>query len=442
MAKILVVDDEVKMGVLVAGALEDASHEVVRTDKGERALSLISKQHFDLVITDLKMSPVSGLAILKETREKSPETDVILMTAYATAETAVQAMKAGAADYLIKPFSLDELTILVERLVNQRKLTDRVEVLSSDLKRYASGEILGQSAPIAEVLKMIERVARTEAAVLITGESGSGKELVARAIHATSPRREGPFVAINCAALPETLLESELFGHEKGAFTGAAQRKRGHFELAGSGTLFLDEVGEIPTSIQVKLLRVLEEHAFVRVGGTASISVDVRLVAATNRDLLSEMRAGRFREDLFFRLNVFPIHVPPLRERGEDILLLAEHFLSRNAPHLKLGERARRALLNYRWPGNVRELRNVLERAAILTDGPTIEERHLHLLPGQEIPEEDADAGNAGIADVERQMILRALKETGGNKTEAAKALKITRRMLYSRMRKHGIEIR
>jgi len=439
MATILVVDDEVKMGVLVAGTLEDAGHDVTRTDKGERALTLLSKQRFDVVITDLKMAPISGLSILNETKKRSPETAVILMTAHATAETAVQAMKAGAADYLIKPFSLDELALLVERQLAGRRLKDKAEVLANDLARYAPTEILGKSAPLAGVLAMVDKVARTNAGVLITGESGSGKELVARAIHAASPRRDGPFVAINCAALPETLLESELFGHEKGSFTGAVQRKRGRFELADGGTLFLDEVGEVTQGVQVKLLRALEEHAFVRIGGTAPISVDVRVLAATNRDLLAEMRAGRFREDLFFRLDVFPIEMPPLRERGDDVLLLAEHFLTALAPEARLSNAAKAALAGYAWPGNVRELRNVLERAVILADGSTIEPAHLHLLPDMSRPAGREEQEGGGIADVERQMIQTALRQAGGNKTEAAKLLKITRRMLYSRMKKHGL---
>jgi two-component system NtrC family response regulator len=435
-----VVDDEVKMGVLTAGALEDAGHQVTRTDKGERALSLLAKQKFDIVITDLKMSPINGLTVLKEAKERNPDTEVILMTAYATAETAVQAMKAGAADYLIKPFSLDELVMLVERQLVKKRLSDQVEVLSNDLARFVPGEIIGTSAAIRDVLSMIGRVAKTDAGVLITGESGTGKELVARAIHARSPRGAGPFVAINCAALPDTLLESELFGHERGAFTGAVQRKRGRFELAEAGTLFLDEVGEIPLAIQVKLLRALEERSFIRVGGTTPIAVNARLVAATNRDLLAGMHNGKFREDLFFRLNVFPIHVPPLRERRTDIPLLAEHFLTRHASQLSLSPRAQAALSDYEWPGNVRELRNVLERAVILTDGGTIEPEHLHLLPGRETRVR-SHGEQAGMAGVEKQMILDALKLAGGNKTEAARELRITRRMLYSRMKKHGLEI-
>ena len=439
MATILVVDDEVKMGVLVAGTLEDAGYDVTRTDKGERALTLLSRQRFDVVITDLKMSPITGLSILTETKKRSPETAVILMTAHATAETAVQAMKAGAADYLIKPFSLDELTLVVQRQLAGRRLQDKAEVLASDLARYAPSDILGKSAPLANVLSMVDKVARTNAGVLVTVESGSGKELVARAIHAASPRRDGPFVAINCAALPETLLESELFGHERGAFTGAVARKRGRFELADGGTLFLDEVGEIALGVQVKLLRALEEHTFVHVGGTTPISVDVRVVAATNRDLLAEMRAGRFREDLFYRLNVFPIEMPPLRERDDDVLILADHFLAGLAPDARLSKEARVALADYEWPGNVRELRNVLERAVILADGDIIKPIHLHLLPDMSVSAGSEEKPGGGIADVERQMIQNALRAAGGNKTEAAKALKITRRMLYSRMKKHGL---
>lgn len=274
---------------------------------------------------------------------------------------------------------------------------------------------------------------------MITGESGSGKELVARAVHAESPRVDGPFVAINCAALPETLLESELFGHEKGAFTGASSRKRGRFEVADGGTIFLDEVGEIPLSVQVKLLRALEDKTFNRVGGTAQLKVDARVVAATNRDLLVEMREGRFREDLFFRLNVFPIKVPALRDRPEDILVLADHFLKQFNADATMSAQAKDELQAYRWPGNVRELKNVLERATILTDSGIIEPRHLHLLPGENVKVSRPVESKEGIAAVERQMIERALDESRGNKTEAARKLQITRRMLYSRMKKHGI---
>lgn len=439
MPSILVVDDEAKMGVLVAGTLEDEGYTVTRTEDGKEALSLLSTQRYDVVVTDLKMSPISGLSILKETKKKNPETIVILMTAHASAETAVEAMKSGAADYLIKPFSLDELVMLVKRQLHTRKLADKVEALTGDLDRFVSSEFVGTSSALQEVLDMVQRVAKTDASVMITGESGSGKELVARAVHAESPRVDGPFVAINCAALPETLLESELFGHEKGAFTGASSRKRGRFEVADGGTIFLDEVGEIPLSVQVKLLRALEDKTFNRVGGTAQLKVDARVVAATNRDLLVEMREGRFREDLFFRLNVFPIKVPALRDRPEDILVLADHFLKQFNADATMSAQAKDELQAYRWPGNVRELKNVLERATILTDSGTIEPGHLHLLPGENVKVSRPVESKEGIAAVERQMIERALDESRGNKTEAARKLQITRRMLYSRMKKHGI---
>lgn len=439
MPNILVVDDEVKMGVLVAGTLEDEGYSVTRTEAGEEALSLLNSQRYDVVVTDLKMSPISGLTILKETKKKHPETIVILMTAHASAETAVSAMKSGAADYLIKPFSLDELVMLVKRQLHSRKLADKVEVLTTDLDRYVSTNFVGTSAALKVVLDMVQRVAKTDAGVMITGESGSGKELVARAVHAASPRADGPFVAINCAALPETLLESELFGHEKGAFTGASARKRGRFEVADGGTIFLDEVGEIPLGVQAKLLRALEDKTFNRVGGTAQLRVDARVVAATNRDLLVEMREGRFREDLFFRLNVFPIHVPALRERPEDIKVLADHFLRQFDANAILSVSAMNAMEAYSWPGNVRELKNVLERATILSDTGTIEPGHLHLLPEENVSVRQPAESKEGIAAVERQMIERALEESRGNKTEAAKKLEITRRMLYSRMKKHGI---
>ena len=439
MTRILVGDDEVTMGILVASTLEDEGYDVTRTDAGEKAVSLLSKQNFDVVVTDLKMPSVGGLAVLQEARKKNPEVIVILMTAHASVETAVEAMKAGAADYLTKPFSLDELTLLVKRQLESRRLVARVEALEDDLARYVAREMIGESAAIRDVVRMIGKVARTDASVLITGESGTGKELVARAVHAAGRRNQGPFVAINCAALPEALLESELFGHEKGAFTGAVQRKRGRFEVADGGSIFLDEVGDIAPAIQAKLLRALEEHSFPRVGGTVPISIDVRMIAATNRDLLADMKEGRFREDLFFRLNVFPIHVPPLRERGDDILLLADHILARLQPRIHLTEAARLALRRYGWPGNVRELRNVLERAVILADDARIDVEHLHLLPWEGDEAEEPITTGEGIAAVEKQMILKAIEDAGGNKTEAARLLRITRRMLYSRMKKHGI---
>jgi two-component system NtrC family response regulator len=436
---ILVVDDEVKMGVLVAGTLEDEGFEVTRTDKGESAISLLKKKHFDVIITDLKMSPVGGLTVLQEAKKANADTIVILMTAHASVDTAVSAMKAGAADYLAKPFSLDEMVMLVKRQLESRRLQNQVQALQSELERYVPRDIIGASPSLQNVLTMVSKVAHTDASVLITGESGTGKELVARAIHAASARSKGAFVAINCAALPETLLESELFGHEKGSFTGANQRKRGRFELADGGTIFLDEVGEIATGIQAKLLRALEEHSFNRVGGTTVLSVDTRVVAATNRDLLAAMKDGRFREDLFFRLNVFPIHVPPLRDRGNDIVTLAGHFLKSLGAQAQLSADAEQALLRYEWPGNVRELRNVLERAVILADGDTIAAGDLHLLSMTGESRKEPIPSNEGIAEVEKQMILKALEDAGDNKAEAARLLKITRRMLYSRMKKHGM---
>jgi DNA-binding NtrC family response regulator len=440
-ASILVVDDEVKMGVLVAGTLEDEGYEVTRTERGDHAVSLLNKSHFDVVVTDLKMSPVGGLVVLQEAKKANAETIVILMTAHASVETAVSAMKAGAADYLAKPFSLDELVMLVRRQLETRRLADEVAVLKTDLERYVAKDIMGKSQGLQDVLNMVNRVAPTDASVLISGESGTGKELVARAIHAASPRQGGPFVAINCAALPEALLESELFGHEKGSFTGAVARKRGRFELAHEGTIFLDEVGEIAPGIQAKLLRVLEDHAFTRVGGVSVLTVDVRVVAATNRDLAALMKLGTFREDLYFRLNVFPIHIPPLRERIDDIIELAEHFLRTQGSTAKLSADARTALLGYSWPGNVRELRNVLERAVILTDGDIITEQHLQLLAREKESGKAPIQADGGMIEVEKQMITKALEQAGGNKAEAARILKITRRMLYSRMKKHGLPV-
>ena len=439
-ARILVVDDEVKMGVLLASTLEDEGYEVTRTERGDHAVSLLRKSQFDLVITDLKMSPVGGLSVLQEARRANPECVVLLMTAHDSVETAVSAMKAGAADYLAKPFSLDEMVMLVRRQLEARRLADQVQVLKTDLARFVATDIVGKSGSFQEVLDNVSRAAQTDASVLITGESGTGKELVARAIHAASPRRDGPFVAIDCAALPETLLELELFGHEKGAVAGAEEPRRGRLELAHGGTIFLDEVGEIAQSLQAKLLRVLEEQAFTRVGGTLVHFVDVREVAATKRDLIARVHERTFRKDLFSHLNTFPIHVPPLRERGDDCIELAEHFLRGLGSNASLSPDARRALQSYDWPGNVRELRNVLECVVMRGTGDAITAADLNLPPRGQTPKPALQVSD-GMVGVEKHLIVTALDQAGGNKTEAARILKISRRMLYSRMKKHGLPV-
>jgi len=451
MAQILVVDDERKMGILIEGTLKDAGYSVKSVQSGEEALKLLKKNTYDVVITDLKMEPVDGMAVLKKAKELNQTTEVIMMTAYATARSAVEAMKAGATDYIIKPFALEELKLLVDKIVEKQKLLALNLQLQEDLGRAVLDEFVGKSEKIRQVFNLVEKVAKTDASVLLLGESGTGKELVARAIHGKSKRKNKPLITVNCAALTETLLESELFGHEKGAFTGAYARKLGRFELADQGTIFLDEIGEISPAIQAKLLRVLEEKKFNRVGGVETIQVDTRVIAATNKDLEQNVKTGKFREDLYFRLNVFPIWIPPLRERREDIPLLVEYFLNKyHYQGEKLSPDLMDQLINYDWPGNVRELKNVLERAMILSDGKNIEAHHVGIKPA--IPPEKETAlktkgettgstssSPLSLEEMEKKMIIEALKRSKGNKSEAAKALHITRRMLYTRMKKYNL---
>jgi two-component system NtrC family response regulator len=448
MANILVVDDEPKMTSLICGTLEDAGHKVTTTIKPAEALKLIEKHSFDIVITDLSMPEISGMTILEAALEKEG-TEVVMMTAYGTAETAVQALKKGAADYLLKPFPLDELELLVNKLVEKQQLKSLSGHYQQVIKESVYDTFIG-SSPAAQALKeLLAKVAPTDTTVLLTGRSGTGKELAARMIHELSPRTNHPFIAVNCAALTETLLESEMFGHEKGAFTGAVGRKRGRFELADKGTIFLDEIAEMSPGLQSKLLRVLEERRLVRVGGVDVVDIDVRVVAATNRNLKEEIEKGRFREDLYYRLNVFPIKMPTLVERTEDVIELAEHFLKRtNYLHAQLSEDVRELLLGYGWPGNIRELRNVIERAVILAGGEPLSVKDFSLerddgggapLIGNETGTTRTGIEN-GLETTEKQMILDALKRAGGNKTEAARLLKISRRRLYSRMKVHNIK--
>ncbi len=445
MANVLVVDDEPKMTALICGALEDAGHKVSTTTSSSQALELIKEHSFDVVITDLSMPEVSGIVVLEKALEKEG-TEVIMMTAYGTAQTAVEAMKKGAADYLLKPFPLDELQMLVRRLVSKQRLESLFGHYEQVVRQSIDDTFVGSSDAAKALKALIAKVAPTDTTVLLTGHSGTGKELAARMIHEQSRRREHPFIAVNCAALAETLLESELFGHEKGAFTGAVARKRGRFELADTGTIFLDEIGEMSPGLQSKLLRVLEERRIIRVGGVDVIDVDVRVVAATNRDLGKAIADGRFREDLFYRLNVFPIELPTLAVRGHDVIELADYFLTKAAyPHHQLATDIRELFLSYDWPGNVRELRNVLERAMILAGGEPLTSAEFSLERSDKPLIAEAGsrigAGSGGLGETERQMILEALERASGNKTEAAKSLRITRRRLYSRMKAHNIDL-
>jgi DNA-binding NtrC family response regulator len=423
MPRVLIVDDEPKLGRIMKGALEGTADCSVVGD-AKTALGLLQADRFDLVVTDLRMPGITGMDLLREVRRRAPKTPVILVTAFARAEDAVEAMKLGAQDYLVKPFDLDEFQHKVAALLPPG------DAPAGDAPAFEG--IVARSPAMREVFELVERVAAREATVLVLGESGTGKELVAHAIHRRSPRAEGPFVEVHCAALPETLLESELFGHEKGAFTGAESRKIGRIETARGGTLFLDEVGEIPPAIQVKLLRFLQERTFVRLGGTETLLVDARFVCATNRDLAKAVADGQLRADLFYRLNVFPIRVPPLRDRAGDVALLVDHLLRRGGrTGAALSREASRALEAYPWPGNVRELENVVERALILAGEGGIELRHL---PPELRGETPSSGPPASLDEMELRAIEEALAKTGGNKSRAAETLGITRRRLYSRL--------
>ena len=440
----LIVDDERKMAVVLQAAFEEDGYSVEIAGSGEDALAKFRANPVPLVITDLKMPDISGIEVLEAVKKLSPETEVLLMTAYATAQTAVEAMKKGAYDYVIKPFSLEELKLKARHVFNKRDLERKNIELEAELRdKYSIENMVGQSGVMQDVYKMIGKVAPSDATVLILGESGTGKELVARAIHTLSVRREHPFVAVNCAAFPENLLESELFGYEKGAFTGADRRKLGHFELAGEGAIFLDEIAEMTPAIQVKLLRVLQDRKFLRLGGTEAIAVKARVITATNRVLEDMIKDGTFREDLYYRINVFPITLPPLRRRPEDVPELVTHFLEKIKPGSAITPAAMAKLRAYDWPGNVRELENVIERALIMAgDRPVdVDDLPFHLQEDRtpttlfDIPDEGID-----LEEVEKKLLYRAIEKAQGNKSRAAKLLGITRRKLYSMLERFGGE--
>jgi two-component system, NtrC family, response regulator AtoC len=441
MARILVADDEPGLREFVGDALELDHHDVVKAPDGRAAAKLLDERGFDVVITDLKMPGMDGLQLLRKIRAEQPEIEVIVMTAHGTVDTAVEAMKLGAFEYLQKPLSgPDELRLLVQRAAEHRGLRDHAEGAA-----IHKGPPLTYGDPAMKpVIIAIDKVARTSATVLLLGESGTGKEVAARTVHELGSRAGKPFMAINCAALSETLLESELFGHEKGAFTGATERKRGRLELADGGTFFLDEVGELKAELQAKLLRVLQERRFERVGGSRTLEVDVRWVAATNRDLRAMIDAGTFREDLYHRLAVFPIKLPPLRERKADLIPIAKNLLhrvasdlGRSVPHLTPA--AEQRLLAATWRGNVRELANALERAAILADGNVIDASHIWLDEPTSKPVSTA-TGIRPLADLEHDAILAALEHVGGNRRKAAEMLGIGERTLYDKLKKYGVE--
>jgi two-component system response regulator HydG len=458
MARVLVIDDHDTMREGMAVTLQKQGHAVTAVQRGTEGVAAFGKQPFDLVITDLKMDGVDGLEVVRQVRKASPNAVVMVVTAFGTVETAVSAMQLGAYDFITKPFSPEVLRAKVEKglelfaaRAQVEKLTARTQALEADVA-LSKGTLVGTSEPMQKLLSLVKKAAATDATVLIRGESGTGKELVARLIHEQSPRAKAPFVVVHCAALAETLLESELFGHERGAFTGAVKRKLGRFELADGGTLFLDEIGEISPSIQTKLLRVLQERAFERVGGEETLRVDVRVVSATHRDLTKEVGSGRFREDLYYRLHVVPLTLPALRERPEDIPGLAEHFIVKSGPRLNravrgLTDQAKRALSHYPWPGNVRELENVIEQALVFAEGaaldlgdlpPALQPQAQRPLPG-ELPPMHGDRPLPDVLeDLERALILKAFEKANRVKTETARLLGIKTSALYYKLEKYG----
>jgi len=447
---VLVVDDEPGMRRMVTRALEREGYRARSAATGPEALEILDAGGVDLVVSDIVMSPMDGLELLGKIREKESALPVVMITAHATVESAVDAMKRGAADYLVKPFAVAELIMVVGRALERAKLLDERDYLLEETNRhYDFHGIVGGSPKMRRVFEVAATVSRSSASVLLTGESGTGKELIARSIHFNGARKSGPFVVLNCGALPEGVLESELFGHEKGAFTGAVRQRKGRFELSHSGTLFIDEVGELSPTSQVRLLRVLQEREFERVGGDETIRVDVRIIAATNKELREEVRAGRFREDLFYRLNVVEIPVPPLRERREDIEPLAHFFLKRYGREMGkavagVSPLAVEILRRYEWPGNVRELENAMERAVVLCRGDVVQPADLPIDIGGEqrsaleMPAEEMSLPEM-LEALERQIILRTLDRAEGSQTAAAKMLGVARTTLRYKMEKYGL---
>jgi DNA-binding NtrC family response regulator len=447
-ASVLVVDDDPLVNDFLVATLRESDLDVERAFSGEEALELIAEREFDLIISDVKMEGIDGLELLDRVRKTAPDTVVIVMTAYAKIADAVRAMKAGAFEYLVKPVGADATEAVVVRALEFRRLKVENRMLREAVnRRFAADQLVGQSAPMKRVFEMIDAVARSRAAVLITGESGTGKELVARAIHYRGPRREGPFEAINCAALPETLFESELFGHEKGAFTNAVRQRRGLFESADGGTLLLDEISEIPPALQAKLLRVLQEREVQRLGSDRKIPIDVRVITTTNRHLPSEIEAGNFRDDLFYRINVVTIDLPPLRDRTPDIPALVEHFIRRynleNARQVKrVSDGALRLFEQYPWPGNVRELENFIERAIVTASGDVLtpDDFPRELLTGGPRKQSAGIEPGLSIREMEKQLILTTLESEGGNQTRAADRLGISSRTLRNKLHEYGLK--
>lgn len=440
---ILLIEDEKIMRVTLEDALKAAGYEVVSFDAGGPALGILKHDSFDVAVTDVRLPDIDGFEIVREMAGRK-DTPVIVMTAYGTIKDAVEAMKLGAFDYISKPFALDEFLLLIERALEIKRLKEENIRLKKDLSRcYCTPNIVGESAVMRKVFSLVEKVSASDSTVLILGESGTGKELVATTVHYQSGRRDKSLIKVNCAALPEGLIESELFGHERGAFTGAVKRKPGRFELANGGTIFLDEIGDLPLSTQAKILRVIQERQFERVGGTATMTVDVRIIAATNRNLEEEVKNGRFREDLYYRLNVIPIFLPPLRERREDIPGLLEFFLDKCRGKLSkkvsFSKEAVDVLLAYDYPGNVRELENIVERCVTLSASDVIGKEELpSFLLKKDVGDRRLTLSDIA-AEAEKEYILRTLKATAGNKTKAAEMLGISRKTLWEKMNAYGI---
>jgi two-component system NtrC family response regulator len=451
MDTILIVDDEKNYLVVLEALLSPEGYEIVTSEKAQEALRMIQEADVDLVLTDMKMPGMTGMELLEEAKKIKPEVPVIMMTAYGTIEMAVEAMKKHAYDYITKPFQNEELKLTIRKALDNYRLLKENRRLSEALtERYGYRNIVGKSKPMQKVYDLIAKVAQSKASVLITGPSGTGKELIAKAIHYESLRKDRPFISVNCGALAETLLESELFGHEKGAFTGAITMKKGRFELADGGTLFLDEIGDMSPPLQVKLLRVLQEMEFERVGGTKTIKIDVRVLSASNRNLKDDVAGGVFREDLFYRLNVIHIEVPPLRERMEDVRLLVSHFIDKygTGKKIELSPQAWEALYTHSWPGNVRELENVIERAVVLNSEGLIDLKDLpaeftkatgDLDVDRFIPPEAPLQGT--LEEIEEKLIRRALKQSGNVQSHAAEQLGITKSLIQHKMKKYNISV-
>jgi two-component system, NtrC family, response regulator len=450
-ARIVVIDDEVNAAAALETLLQEDGYEVAQANDARAGLALLEKTDPDIVLTDLRMPGMDGLELLAKVKQIRPETMVIVMTAYGTVKTAVRAMKLGAEDYLAKPIDVEELEVILQKTLEKKRLLEEARVLRERVhQKYKFENLVGESPEMLAAFKTVRQVAPSSSSVLLLGESGTGKELFAQALHQNSPRKDKPFIKVACAALPETLLESELFGHEKGSFTGALYARAGRFEMADGGTLFLDEIGDVSPAVQIKLLRFLEEREFERVGSNRTYKVDVRIVCATHRDLTKKLQDGSFREDLYYRLNVIEIHIPPLRERGGDIPVLAHHFLKRYADAngkdvRSISDEALALLLQHQWPGNVRELENAIERAVVLTGEPTLTPEHFPTLRRFGVDAAPPAAGNglgvsipgSTFADIEREAILRTLEAVGGSTSRAASLLQISARKIQYKLKEY-----